>query len=60
MDTPLSPAILCVDLRMLLYIYTCVCVCLYLHIWLRNILVSTYYHGTNVLGSRLPECPMIH
>ena len=38
----------------------CARVRLYLHIWLRNIHVSTYYHGINIRGSRLPECPMTH
>jgi hypothetical protein len=58
MDTPLNPAILYV----LIFVryYVCVVVCLYLHIWLRNILVSNYYHGNNILGIRQPECPMTH
>jgi len=50
MDTPLNPTILlCVDFRT--RARARVCVCLYLHIWLRNILVSDYFHGTDIWES---------
>ena len=50
------------DFLMLLCVLVCVCVCLclYLPIWFCNILVSNYFHRTDISGSRLPERPMTH
>ena len=57
MDKPLNPAILYVLIFVCYCVCVCVCACLrqYLQIWLRNILVSNYFYGTDISGSCLPE-----